>query len=285
VLRALYVDLDGTLLGPGGSLFASEDGGFSLEGARALQACARAGVEVVIYTGRKQPGVYEIARMIGQRSYIFELGCGLVLDGELEWLTGGVAPSDAAGTIYDQIAASGAPQALLAAFPGMLEYHTPWSEGREISHLFRGLVPAEEASAVLAAGGWDWLRLVDNGVIAAHGGSRDLMRGDPTAGWGVTVERVHAYHLIPAPASKSAAVARHMQNRGLDRSECIACGDSREDMDAADVVDTFWLMANGVSRDPSLAADAAARANVRIAEASMGAGVYEAVVTTLATGE
>jgi phosphoglycolate phosphatase len=281
VLRAVYVDLDGTLVGPGGSLFAAEDGGFSLEAARALQACARAGVEVVIYTGRKQPGVYEIARLIGQRSYIFELGCGLVLDGELEWLTGAVIPTETDGTIYDQIAASGAPQALLAAFPGQLEYHTPWSEGREISHLFRGLVPAEEASAVLAAGGWDWLRLVDNGVIAAHGGARDI-GGHATAAWGVTVERVHAYHLIPSPASKSAAVARHMQNRGFERSECIACGDSREDMDAAEVVDTFWLMANAVTRDPSLAADAAARPNVRITEAPMGAGVYEAVVTTLA---
>jgi phosphoglycolate phosphatase len=282
VLRAVYVDLDGTLLGPGGSLLAGEDGGFSLDAARALQACSRADVEVVIYTGRKQPGVDEIARLMGQRSYIFELGCGLVLDGELEWLTGEVVPSATGGTIYDQIAAAGAPQALLAAFPGQLEYHTPWSEGREISHLFRGLVPAEEASAVLAAGGWDWLRLVDNGVIAAHGGARDLMRSEPTSGWGVRVERVHAYHLIPAPASKSAAVARHMQNRGFDRSECIACGDSREDMDAADVVETFWLMANGISRDPSLAAEAAARPNVRITEAPMGAGVYEAVVATLA---
>ena len=103
------MDLDGTLLGPGGSLFSAPGGGFALEGARALQACARAGVEVVIFTGRRQQGVVELARLIGQSSYIFELGCGLVLDGELEWLTDGCVPSMERGSIYEQIAASGAP--------------------------------------------------------------------------------------------------------------------------------------------------------------------------------
>ena len=53
------------------------------------------------------------ARLIGQRSYIFELGCGLVIDGELEWLTGGLVPSEERGTIFEQIDATGAPALLL----------------------------------------------------------------------------------------------------------------------------------------------------------------------------
>ena len=36
----------------------------ALYGVRALQACARAGVEVVIYSGRKQSSVFEAARLI-----------------------------------------------------------------------------------------------------------------------------------------------------------------------------------------------------------------------------
>lgn len=275
VLRALYVDLDGTLLGPGGSLFRGGGGGFSLEGARALQACARADVEVVIFTGRKQQGVWEITRVIGQGSYIFELGCGLVVDGELEWLTGDCAPSEERGTIYDQITASGAPALLLETFAGRLEYHTPWSVGREVSHLFRGLVSADEASVALEEAGLGWLRLVDNGVISAHAAPA------VTSGWGIDVERVHAYHLIPACASKGRAVARHMQNRGYLPEECIACGDSREDLEAADVVGSFWLMANALDGDPTLTADLAGRSNVRVSAEGFGAGVYEAVVTTL----
>jgi hypothetical protein len=53
-------------------------------------------------------------------------------------------------------------------------------------------------------------------------------------------------------------------------------------MEAADVVSTFWLMANALEQDPTLAADIAGRPNVRVASVGHGAGVYEAVVTTLA---
>jgi hydroxymethylpyrimidine pyrophosphatase-like HAD family hydrolase len=272
-MRCLYVDLDGTLLGPGASLLRGADGRFTPLGIRALEACFRADAEVVLYSGRKESSVFEAARLIGSSSYIFELGCGLVVDGELEWLTDGVVPSTESGTIFEQIEASGAPAVLLERFAGRLEYHTPWSIGREVSHLFRGSVDLDEADAVLAAAGCDWLRLVDNGVVRARA---EQMPGLPT---------IHAYHLIPAGASKARAVARHMQSRGYAQSDCIAAGDSREDMDAAAVVDTFWLVANAVDRDPTLAEELPGRARVRLTAEAYGAGVYEAVVTTLAEGK
>jgi hypothetical protein len=53
-------------------------------------------------------------------------------------------------------------------------------------------------------------------------------------------------------------------------------------MDAADVVGAFWMMANGLDRDPSLAGEAGRRPGVRVSSERFGAGVYEAVVTTLA---
>ena len=269
-MRCLYVDLDGTLLGPDASLVRGADGRFSASAVRALEACWRAGVEVVLYSGRRQSSVFEAARIIGASSYIFELGCGLVVDGELEWLTDGVVPSVEQGSIYDQIEASGGPALLLERFEGQLEYHTPWSVGREVSHLFRGEVDLDEAASVLASAGCDWLRLVDNGVVRAHA---EQMSGLPI---------VRAYHLVPAAASKARAVARHMQARGYASSDCIAAGDSREDMDAASVVGTFWLVANALERDPTLAAEVTGRAGVRIASEAYGAGVYEAVVSTLA---
>jgi hydroxymethylpyrimidine pyrophosphatase-like HAD family hydrolase len=271
-MRCLYVDLDGTLLGPGASLLRGADGRFSSLGVRALEACWRADVEVVLYSGRRQQSVFESSRLIGSTSYVFELGCGLVVDGELEWLTGGVEPSESAGSIYDQIDASGAPTLLLDRYAGRLEYHTPWSIGREVSHLFRGSVDLAEVSSVLSSAGLDWLRLVDNGVVRAH--------AEQMPGLGV----VHAYHLVPSAASKARAVARHMQAHGYARDECIAAGDSREDLDTADVVGTFWLVANALERDETLAAEVSGRPGVRVASESYGAGVYEAVVTTLAGG-
>jgi len=268
----VYSDLDGTLLGPGGSLLRGGDGTFSLLGVRALEACARAGAEVVLYSGRRQGSVFDASRLIGASSYVFELGCGLVVDGELEWLTDGLEPSDSAGSIYDQIEATGAPALLLSHFAGQLEYHTPWALGREVSHLFRGSIDLASAAALLADAGLGWLRLVDNGVVRAES---EQMPGLPI---------VRAYHLIPAAASKARAVARHMQARGYAPEDCIAVGDSREDLDVSEVVGTFWLVANALERDPELESEAAPRARVRIADERYGAGVYEAVVSTLAEG-
>jgi hypothetical protein len=262
--------MDGTLLGPNASLLSGADGNFSLLGVRALEACARVGAEVVIYSGRRQSSVFEGARMIGSSAFIFELGCGLVLDGELEWLTDGIVPSADRGSIYAQIEASGAPALLLDRYGAQLEYHTPWSVQRDVSHLFRGKVDVDDVHATLEQAGFGWLRLVDNGVVRAVA---EQMPGLPA---------VHAYHLIPAGASKARAVARHMQARGYAREECIAVGDSREDMDAAAVVGTFWLVANALEHDLTLEADVSGRAGVRVAAEGYGAGVYEAVVTTLA---
>jgi hypothetical protein len=269
-MRCLYVDLDGTLLGPGGSLLRGTGGGWSSLSVRALEACFRADVEVVLYSGRRQSSVFEASRVIGSSAYVFELGCGVVIDGELEWLTDGVVPCDERGSIYDQIEESGAPAMLLERFGDRLEYHTPWSRGREVSHLFRGSVDLAEVTRMLDEAGLGWLRMVDNGVVVAHA---EQMPGLPL---------VRAYHLIPAGASKARAVARHMQARGYAEADCIAVGDSREDMDAATVVGRFWLVANALDRDPGLADEVVA--GVRVASEGYGAGVYEAVVTTLAEG-
>lgn len=266
-MRCLYCDLDGTLLGRGASLLRDGQGDFTLLGVRALEACHRAGVEVVIYSGRRKAQVFEDARLIGSSAYIYEVGCGLMIDGEEEFLTDDLVPGEL--TIHDQITASGAPRLLLERYAGRLEYHAPWHTDREVSHLFRGAVDTYEADELLRSRGMGSVRLVDNGAI--H-------RRSPT----LEVDDLHAYHLIPAGASKARAVARHMQARGYEAGDCVAVGDSREDMEAAGVVGTFWLVANALRRDPSLREAIGARDNVRVAEGAHGAGVYEAVVTTLA---
>lgn len=266
-VRCVYCDLDGTLLGSGASLLRDGEGNFSRQGVLALEACHRTGAEVVIYSGRRKAQVFEDARLIGSTAYIYEVGCGLVIDGEEEFLTDELVPGEK--TIHDQITASGAPDLLLERFAGRLEYHAPWHLDREVSHLFRGNVDPPEVVELLDAHGLGHLRLVDNGAIR---------RRSPT----LEVDDLHAYHLIPGGASKARAVARHMQARGYSASDCIAVGDSREDMEAAGVVGAFWLVANAMQRDPSLREAIADRPNVRIASEGHGAGVYEAVVTTLA---
>lgn len=270
-LKAVYLDLDGTLLGRDASLVHDGEGNVDILGVRAIEACHRAGVEIVLMSGRRSTSLREDARLLGARAYAYEAGAALVVDGEEFWSVGDFDPYGEV-CIHDQITASGAPALLLEHYAGRLEYHDPWHVGREVSHLFRGLVDAFEADELLARRGHDDLRLVDNGVV--HRRSEDL------AG----LPQVRAYHLVPIDASKGQAVARHMQMRGLKPEETIAVGDSREDMSTHRLVSTFWFVANALEKDPTLREAIAAAGNVRVAEAGHGAGVYEAIVTTLRGG-
>ncbi len=266
--RCAYVDLDGTLLGLGGSLLHDGEGRVTLQGVRAVQACLRADIELVLLSGRRRAPVAEAARLFGQRAYVYEAGACVVLEGEEHWLTGDLRPGEQ--TIAQQIAATGAPDLLLELYPGRLEYHAPWHLEREVSHLFRGLVDADDADRQLAQAGHDNLRLVDNGVINAR--SADL----------AALDHVRCYHLLPAGVSKAGAIDFHRRVRGYDRDELIAVGDSREDLACAAQVGTFYLVANGAERDPSIGEDLARHQNVTVTEEGHGAGVYEAVVGALA---
>jgi hypothetical protein len=274
-VRCLYVDLDGTLLGRGASLLHDGEGQVSFDGVRAIQACLRANVEIVLMSGRRRIQVAEDARLLGQSAFIFEAGACVVLGGdprlggEEHWLTGELQPGEL--TIAQQIERSGAPAMLLERYEGRLEYHEPWHVDREVSHLFRGLVDALEVDALLAEQGHGHLRLVDNGVVN---------RRSAALAW---LPHVRGYHLVPAGASKAGAVAFHMQVRGYAREEAFAVGDSREDLACAEHVGSFWLVANAVERDPSIGEAIATFDNVRVAEAGHGAGVYEAVVSMLVT--
>jgi hydroxymethylpyrimidine pyrophosphatase-like HAD family hydrolase len=250
-LRCVYTDLDGTLLGRNGSLFRDSEGEFSMLQARALEACHRAGVEVVIKSGRRESSVMEDAKLIGSTSYICEVGCLVVMDGERTALVGDLEPDE-----------------LFEHFAGRLEWHSPWHRQREFSLLFRGKVDVDEGNRLLAERGHDGLRLIDNGAIFAP------MEGIEGP--------AHAYHLLPEEASKARAVAFHMRARGYAPEECIAIGDSVEDLDVAEVVGRFFVPANGPERDPALREAIAGRANVTVTEGRMGDGVYEAVVSTLA---
>ncbi|HEV2998321.1 MAG TPA: hypothetical protein VGX16_04380 [Solirubrobacteraceae bacterium] len=268
--RCVYVDLDGTLLGRDASLFHDGEGAISMDASRAVEACLRAGVEVVLMSGRRRAQVAEGARLLGQGSYIFEAGACVVLEGEEHWLTGEMLPGEL--TIAEQIERSGAPGLLLEHYEGRLEYHEPWHVEREVSHLFRGLVEAGEADELLAEGGHGNLRLVDNGVVRRRSAAL------------AELPHVRCYHLVPASASKARAVAFHMRARGYAREETFAVGDSREDMACAEHVGCFWLVSNALTRDPSIGeaiALAGSPERVRICEGAYGAGVYEAVVRTL----
>ena len=84
MLRCVYVDLDRTLRGAGGSFLHDADGAFTLLGARALEACERAGAELVLHSAEPAAEVEPVARLLALRAWIADGGDLLVLDGEEE---------------------------------------------------------------------------------------------------------------------------------------------------------------------------------------------------------
>ncbi|HEX9235233.1 MAG TPA: HAD hydrolase family protein, partial [Actinomycetota bacterium] len=236
-VRRVYADLDGTLLGPGGSLFAHPDG-VTGEPAEALVALAQAGIDLVLVSGRTRDQVREVARAVGAAGYVAEVG-GQVVNREgwgeaVTRLRGafGAAP----GTPYEAIQRTGAAGLLLTAFPGRLEPHTPWSDvPRECSVLLRGNVNAQEADDVLDRSGYGWLEVLDNGIISAPPGRYP----------GLETDEVHVYHLVPKGVSKAGAIAVDRERVGLGPDGCIAVGDSATDLAAAGEVGAVFLVANG----------------------------------------
>lgn len=264
-LRCVYTDLDGTLLGAGASLFTDEEGNFSMSQARGLEACARAGVEVVIMSGRRRVQVHEDARIIGQTSFIFDAGAAFSIDQE-ETLLLGDFELEPDQTPVERMSERGVPELLLESFEGRFEYHEPWHLNREMSHLFRGEVDTAEANRILEENGHGDLRLLDNGAIHRR------MPG---------IEQAHCYHLVPKAVSKATAVAAHARARGYAKEDTIAVGDSLEDLEVAPAVGTFYVVANGPEKDPGVREALGRYPNAVVTEERNGAGFYEAVVTSL----
>jgi phosphoglycolate phosphatase len=234
-VRTVYTDLDGTLLGPGGSLFASLDGA-TAEPAEAIAALATAGIDLVLMSGRTKAQMSEVARVVGARAFIAELG-GLIVyrEGYEDTVIRQHGVTRGRATAHEAIERSGAAGFLLDSYSRLLEPHAPWSfVERECSTLLRGNVSVPDANVLLGKAGYGWLELQDNGVIPRPGRFPNL-----------DVEEVRAYHLVPAGISKRSAVALDRERRGIARESCIAVGDSASDADVASEVGAVFVVANG----------------------------------------
>jgi len=258
--RVLFSDVDGTLVGKGASFFHGLDGEPTMAAAEALFAAHRAGLEIVLVSGRTRSQLFETGRLLGIRDAVAELGVVVVVEGaaELRW---GAVPAGLGDTPRAAIDRSGALTLLLEAFAGRLEPHAPWDTGREGTALLRGRADRAKADALLAEHGFDWLRLRDNGRL--HAAYPHLGPGE-----------AHAYHLAPAAVTKADSVAHYLDRRGIAPDEAAAIGDSPADLELAGVVGAMFMVANGawaVERDEAL------QRRVITTGASAGDGWAEAV--------
>jgi phosphoglycolate phosphatase len=262
-LRVVYTDLDGTLLGPGGSLFASASGGVTGRAAEGVAAVHRAGIALMPTSGRVEATVREASRLLGAAGYIAELGAITVRDGTVVRSHGAHRGSESP---YRALLRSGAAGLLLEAHPRRLELYTPSSHHRECSLLLRGNLDVDRARALLRETGYGWVTVEDNGIVP---------RRYPT----LDVDEVHVYHLVPRGVSKAAAVAADLAARGLSATQAMAVGDSPTDAALAPHVGAVFVVANGAAAVGDVAAE-----NVFVTDEPNGDGFAQAILGILQEG-
>jgi hydroxymethylpyrimidine pyrophosphatase-like HAD family hydrolase len=267
--RIMYTDLDGTLLGRGGSLLNDHEGEPTLVMAEAAVELNRAGLPVIIVSGRNDLQLVEITRVLGWTGFIGEVGAVFVRERGAEITFNlGDWPEDAlpqGRTPYQVIEASGAAERLMERFPGLIEYHDPFHKNRLATHVLRGSVDVAAAQAAVDEDGdHPPIDIVDNGII--HPWRHTL----------VGVEQVHIYHLLPRGVNKAQAVAEDRSVRGIGRDEAIAVGDSVADLKMAEAVGLMALVANGLDSEATREA-AAALDNVVTTRERQGHGWAEVV--------
>ncbi|MBB3083370.1 HAD family hydrolase [Geodermatophilus sabuli] len=267
-VRILYTDLDGTMVGPRGSFWHTATRELTDSPAAALLDLHRAGVPLVLVSGRTFEQLVEAARIFAADGAIAELGSVVSWDAgrSVHHLTGGLPPEYDGRTPMEVMAGLGVVEELLARHAGRLEWHTPWHATHRTDALLRGRVDPLAVDAELAEMGAGWLTLNDNGSIPA------------TSRMSLAPEALppRVYHLMPRGISKGAAIAWDLARRGLTPADAVAIGDSVSDLEMAPAVGRLWITANGATVD-GMAGRLAAVPNVTVTDAAMGVGWAQAV--------
>ncbi len=267
-LEVIYSDLDGTLFNDQGCLIKDADNNYYLEAVKLLEKVKARGWDLVIVSGRNKHTLRYNAQMIGVENYISELGSELIYGlGRKVHVT-----FDDTGECHDITYGSrdliNIIDLVMEEFPGKIESRMEWSRYRSYNALFLGDVDLEKANKVLWDSGYEDLVFVDNGISKLMETNLDL-------------EKMHIINLMPAGVTKANGLALDKKIRNFNRENCIALGDSPEDLKMAPEVKYFFLMANALKHRDELNGELKKHDNVYITEKNMNHGWHEVIGSLL----
>jgi len=235
-LKVIYTDLDGTLSNDQGCIIKDCEDNYYFEVVKLLERTAKKNWDIVMVSGRNKIQLKYNSMMIGTKNYIAELGCELVYNlGEEIHVT-----FDNKKYNYE-ITKDGKDlvniiKILKEAFPNKIDSNLEWSINRTFNALFFGEVDLGKANRILKDAGYEGLVLVDNGFSKLVNLTLD-------------VENLRIYNLIPKGVDKSSAIRLDKKLRNFKDENCIALGDSIEDLKMASAVKYFFLMRDAIERN------------------------------------
>ena len=235
-LKVIYTDLDGTLFNDQGCIIKDCEGNFYFEVVKLFEKITQKNWDIVLVSGRNKLQLRYNSMLVGVKNYITELGSELVHNlGEKVYVT-----FDNEKYNYE-ITKCGKDlvniiRILKEAFPNKIDSNLDWSIDRTFNALFFGDVDLEKANRILKNEGYEGLVLVDNGFSK-------LVKLN------LNVEHLRIYSLMPRGVDKSSAVKLDKKLRNFKDKNCIALGDSIEDLKMASAVKYFFLMRDAIERD------------------------------------
>ncbi len=261
-LKVIYTDLDGTFFNDKGCVIRDGSGDYFLGAIKLLPDIKKKDWDIVLVSGRNKHQLRFNAQMIGIKHYIAELGAEVVYDlGREVHVT-----FDNKGHKHDLTSEGEDLEVLIGLFhekfPGKMEGRMEWSRYRSYNALFFGEIDLRSANRLLVEKGYDGLDIVDNGFS-------NLMDLD------LDVERLHIYNLIPKGVNKAKGIKLDKKIRNFKKEDCIALGDSLEDLKMANEVAYFFLMRNALEHKEELTAELKKHNNIYITEGAMNRGWFE----------
>jgi hydroxymethylpyrimidine pyrophosphatase-like HAD family hydrolase len=261
-IKVIYSDLDGTLFNDQGCIIKDAVGNYYFKAINLLEKLNEKEWDLVLVSGRNKYQLRYNAQMMGVSNYIAEVGCELVYDlGKDVHVTFDNSKEDFDIT-YEGKDLIRIKELLMTEFPEKIESRMEWSLYRSFNALFFGEIDLDRANKLLDTEGYGSLVLVDNGFSNLV----DLR---------LKVDRLHIYNLIPVGVTKASGIKLDKKLRGFKDNNCIALGDSLEDLKMAGEVKYFFLMENALEHEDVLEAELQKYNNVFITDGIMNRGWFE----------
>lgn len=266
-IKVIYTDCDGTLLNDKGSIINDSNGQYFFGAVKGLELLSSRNIDTVMVSGRNRYQLRYNAQMLNLYNYIAELGAEVVYNRGKEVCSTYDREKyrhdfTSLGEDFTKVV-----KLMKNSFPSKVECKPEWNKYRNTNILFLGEIDIKEANKILAENGFEDTMIINNGPTSLY------LTEFPDS-------KTYFYNLMPKGVDKSRGVSFDKKTRGFKKDDCLALGDSAEDLKMADEVKYFFLMNNDIYDEEHVLEALTEYDNVYITEQKMNRG-WEEVISYL----
>ena len=263
-IKAIYTDCDGTLFNDKGSIINDAEGRYFFGAVRCLELLYQHNIDLVMISGRNRYQLKYNAQMLNLNNYIAELGAEVVHNRGREVFQTYDKKNfrhdfTSLGEDFDNVV-----KLIKSSFPSKIDCRPEWNKNRNTNILFLGEIDVEKANKILDENGFGDSMIMNNGPTSLYAAEFPDCK-------------TYFYNLMPKGVDKSKGVRKDREIRKFKKENCLALGDSAEDLKMADEVKFFFLMNNDIHEEDHVLEALPNYDNVFITEKKMNRGWEEVI--------